>query len=66
MADPAATPDVSVENERIDDIPVIVNMLEGEFELVVEGNPLRLVAGDVVVLNSNVEHAGRADSTNGR
>ena len=38
----------------------IVNMLEGEFELTVAGNPLRLVPGDVVVLHSNVEHAGRA------
>lgn len=38
----------------------IVNMLEGEFELTVEGEPLRLVPGDVVVLKSGVEHAGRA------
>ena len=38
----------------------IVNMLEGEFELTVDGNPLHLVPGDVVVLHSNVEHAGRA------
>lgn len=29
MADPAATPSVSVENERLDDLPVIVNMLAG-------------------------------------
>ena len=29
MADRAATPGVSVDKERLDDIPVIVNMLEG-------------------------------------
>ena len=38
----------------------IVNMLAGEFELTVDGDPLRLVAGDVVVLKSDVKHAGRA------
>ena len=38
----------------------IVNMLEGEFELTVDGNPLHLVPGDVVVLHSNIEHSGRA------
>jgi quercetin dioxygenase-like cupin family protein len=35
-------------------------MLQGEFELTVEGTPLMLVAGDVVILKSGVEHAGRA------
>ncbi len=38
----------------------IVNMIEGEFELVVEGKPLRLKPGDVVVLHSNVKHSGSA------
>ncbi len=38
----------------------VVNMLAGEFELTVDGNPLRLVAGDVVVLKSQVKHAGYA------
>ena len=38
----------------------IVNMLEGEFELTVDGKPLRLAPGDVVVLHANVEHSGRA------
>lgn len=38
----------------------IVNMLEGEFELTVDGKPLHLVPGDVVVLHANVEHSGRA------
>ena len=38
----------------------IVNMLEGEFELTVDGTPLHLQPGDVVVLKSHVEHGGRA------
>ena len=47
-------PDHSHEHEQI------VNMIEGEFELVVDGNPLRLKPGDVVVLHSNVKHSGKA------
>ena len=38
----------------------IVNLIEGEFELTVEGKPVQMVAGDVVVLHSNVEHSGRS------
>lgn len=38
----------------------IVNMLQGEFELTVDGVPLHLKPGDVVVLPGNVPHAGRA------
>lgn len=38
----------------------IMNMLEGEFELVVDGEPLHLKPGDVVVLPSNIEHGGKA------
>ena len=38
----------------------VVNMLEGEFELVVDGVPHQLKAGDVFVLNSNVPHGGRS------
>jgi len=38
----------------------IVNVLEGEFELVVEGAPHRLAPGSIVVLPSNVPHGGRA------
>lgn len=38
----------------------VVNMLEGEFELTVDGKPQHLVPGDVIVLRSNVEHSGRA------
>ena len=38
----------------------VVNMLEGEFELTVDGTPVRLVPGDVVVLRSHVPHSGRA------
>ena len=38
----------------------IVNMLEGEFELTVDGVPHRLKPGDIVVLKSHVEHGGKA------
>ena len=38
----------------------VVNMLEGEFELTVDGVPHRLKPGDVLVLESNVPHSGRA------
>lgn len=38
----------------------IVNLIEGEFELTVAGEPVHMVGGDVVVLHANVEHAGRA------
>ena len=38
----------------------IMTLLEGEFELTVAGEPQHMVAGDVFVLKSNVEHAGRA------
>ena len=38
----------------------IMTLLEGEFELTVAGEPQHMVAGDVVVLKSHVEHSGRA------
>ena len=38
----------------------VVNMLAGEFELTVDGQPRRLTPGDVVVLPSHVPHSGRA------
>lgn len=38
----------------------IVNMLEGEFVLTVDGKPLRLVPGNVVIIPSNVPHSGIA------
>ena len=38
----------------------IVNVLEGELELVVEGKTMRLTSGHVVILPSNVEHSGQA------
>jgi len=38
----------------------IVNMLEGTFELVVDGEPHVLNAGDVLVIPGNVPHSGRS------
>ena len=38
----------------------VVNIIEGEFELIVEGVSYRLKAGDVFVLHSNVKHEGNA------
>ena len=41
----------------------VVNMLEGEFELIVEGKSLRLKPGDIVVIPPNVPHQGHAITT---
>ncbi|HFA48501.1 MAG TPA: cupin domain-containing protein [Bacteroidetes bacterium] len=38
----------------------VLNMLEGQFELTLDGGKLNLSAGDVVVIPSNMPHAGRA------
>lgn len=38
----------------------ILNMMEGEFELILNGTPIRLQAGDVLVIPGNIPHAGRA------
>lgn len=38
----------------------VVNMLEGRFELTVNGKPHVLEAGDVFAIPSNVPHSGRA------
>jgi quercetin dioxygenase-like cupin family protein len=38
----------------------ILNLLEGEFELVLGGRRMPLQAGQVVVIPSNVPHSGRA------
>ena len=38
----------------------VVNMLEGQFELTLDGKPHSLKAGDVLVIPSNVPHSGRA------
>lgn len=38
----------------------VVNMLDGTFELVVDGTPHRLEAGDVLVIPPDVPHSGHA------
>ena len=38
----------------------VVNMLEGEFELVVAGTPHRLKPGDVLAIPGDAPHSGRA------
>ncbi|MEK7253345.1 MAG: cupin domain-containing protein, partial [Bacteroidota bacterium] len=38
----------------------VLNLLEGNFELVLGGETLRLETGQVVVIPSNVPHSGRA------
>ena len=38
----------------------VVNVLEGELELVVSGTPHRLTPGTVFVIPSNAPHSGRA------
>jgi quercetin dioxygenase-like cupin family protein len=38
----------------------VVNMLEGEFELVVDGTPHRLKPGEVLAIPGNAPHSGRA------
>lgn len=38
----------------------IMNVIEGEFELKIEGQTLKLYSDDVVVIPSNVVHSGKA------
>ena len=52
----ASLPEHAHEHEQV------VNMLEGEFEITVGGNPLSLKPGDVVVIPGNVPHSGKAIS----
>lgn len=40
----------------------VVNMLEGKFELTVDGEPHLLTPGDVVIIPGGVTHSGRAIS----
>ncbi len=38
----------------------VVNMIEGEFEITLEGNPNLLQPGSVLAIPSNAKHSGRA------
>ena len=38
----------------------VVNVLEGQFELTVDGQPQHLKAGDVLIIPGGVTHSGRA------
>jgi quercetin dioxygenase-like cupin family protein len=38
----------------------VVNMLEGEFEIVLEGKPTHLLPGNILPIPSHAKHAGRA------
>lgn len=38
----------------------IVNLVEGEFELIVDGEPITLYSDGIVVIPANVKHSGRA------
>ena len=40
----------------------IVNLIEGEFELIVDGELIKLYSEGVVVIPSNVKHSGKAVS----
>ena len=40
----------------------VVNLISGEFELTVDGEPLMLVPGKVVVIPGGVPHSGRSIS----
>ena len=38
----------------------VLNLIEGEFELTIDGVSHHLTTGDVFVIHSNVEHSGRS------
>jgi quercetin dioxygenase-like cupin family protein len=38
----------------------VAHLIEGEFELTVDGNPIELQPGKVVVIPSNIKHSGIA------
>jgi len=38
----------------------ITTVIEGEFELTIDGEPSRMEAGDVAVITSNAVHSGRS------
>jgi quercetin dioxygenase-like cupin family protein len=54
IAEGSALPQHSHPHEQV------VNMLEGEFEIVVDGTPHRLRPGEVFAIPGNAVHSGRA------
>ncbi len=50
----ASLPDHAHQHEQV------VNMLEGEFELTVDGKAHIIEPGEVVIIPSNVKHSGKA------
>jgi len=54
LAEGALLPEHAHPNEQV------VNVIDGELELTVEGRPYSLVPGKVMVLPANVKHSGRA------
>ena len=56
ISEGAALPEHSHHHQQV------VNMLEGEFELTVDGQPFRLTPGDVVIIPGSVPHSGKAIS----
>lgn len=56
IAKDASLPEHSHHHEQV------VNMLDGEFELIVDGQPHRLTPGDVLIIPGGVTHSGRAIS----
>lgn len=47
-------------NEHTHKNEQIMNLIEGEFEMEIDGEILKLYAGAVVIIPSNARHSGRA------
>jgi quercetin dioxygenase-like cupin family protein len=41
----------------------VTHLIEGEFELILDGDPVHLLPGDLIVIPSSVKHSGRAIKT---